>query len=144
MLPEVADQTCHFTQSQYTDTGPASPSTDAEMLGWQGSHYSTGVKVSGLTGQGKAGTDPRVSHSGGGPFTTTPWRWTLYHYTLEVDPLPLHPGSGPFTTLPLDPGGGVSVKVTDQSSQSHQLASFAWVFSRTAECGFSTSCYASS
>ena len=25
---EVADQTFHLTQSQYTDTGPASPSTD--------------------------------------------------------------------------------------------------------------------
>ena len=25
---EVADQTFHFTQSQYTDTGPTSPSTD--------------------------------------------------------------------------------------------------------------------
>ena len=38
---EVADQTFHLTQSQYTDTGPTSPSADPIMLGaWQGSHWS--------------------------------------------------------------------------------------------------------
>ena len=38
---EVADQTFHLTQSQYTDTGPISPSTDPITLGaWQGSHWS--------------------------------------------------------------------------------------------------------
>ena len=38
---EAADQIFHLTQSQYTDTGPASPSTDPIMLGaWQGSHLS--------------------------------------------------------------------------------------------------------
>ena len=37
---EVADQTFHFTQSQYTDTGPTSPSTDPITPGaWQGSHW---------------------------------------------------------------------------------------------------------
>ena len=36
---EVADQTFHLTQSQYTDTGPASPSTDPITPGaWQGSY----------------------------------------------------------------------------------------------------------
>ena len=36
---EVADHTFHFTQSQYTDTGPTSPSTDPKTPGaWQGSH----------------------------------------------------------------------------------------------------------
>ena len=36
---EVADQTFHFTQSQYTDTGPTSPSTDPiTPVAWQGSH----------------------------------------------------------------------------------------------------------
>ena len=36
---EVADQTFHLTQSQYTDTGPTSPSTDPITPGaWQGSH----------------------------------------------------------------------------------------------------------
>ena len=38
---EVADQTFHLTQSQYTDTGPTSPSTDPISPGaWQGGHWS--------------------------------------------------------------------------------------------------------
>ena len=38
---EIADQTIYLTQSQYTDTGPISPSTDPIPLGaWQGSHWS--------------------------------------------------------------------------------------------------------
>ena len=38
---EVADPTFHHTQSQYTDTGPTSPSTDHITPGaWQGSHWS--------------------------------------------------------------------------------------------------------
>ena len=37
---EVADQTFHLTQSQYTDTGPTSPSADPITPGaWQGSHW---------------------------------------------------------------------------------------------------------
>ena len=38
---EAADETFHLTQSQYTDTGPTSPSADPITLGaWQGSHWS--------------------------------------------------------------------------------------------------------
>ena len=38
---EVADQTIYLTQSQYTDTGPTSSSTDPIIKGvWQGSHWS--------------------------------------------------------------------------------------------------------
>ena len=38
---EVADQTFYLTQSQYTDTGPTSPSSDPITPGaWQGSHWS--------------------------------------------------------------------------------------------------------
>ena len=38
---EVADQKFYPTQSQYTDTGPTSPSVDPIMPGtWQGSHWS--------------------------------------------------------------------------------------------------------
>ena len=38
---EVAFQTFHLTQSQYTDTGPTSPSTDPITSGaWQGNHWS--------------------------------------------------------------------------------------------------------
>ena len=39
---EVADWTFHITQSQNTDTGPTSPSTDPVTPGaWQGSHWSS-------------------------------------------------------------------------------------------------------
>ena len=38
---EDADQTFYLTQSQYTDTGPTSPSADPITPGaWQGSHWS--------------------------------------------------------------------------------------------------------
>ena len=38
---EAADQTFHLTQSQYTDTGPTSPSADPTTPGaWQGSRWS--------------------------------------------------------------------------------------------------------
>ena len=41
---EVADQTFHLTQSQYTHTGPTSPSADPRTPGaWQGSHWSASV-----------------------------------------------------------------------------------------------------
>ena len=37
---EVADQTFHLTQTQYTDTRPTSPSADPTTPGaWQGSHF---------------------------------------------------------------------------------------------------------
>ena len=39
---EAADQTLYLTRSQYTDTGPTSPSADPITPGaWQGSHWST-------------------------------------------------------------------------------------------------------
>ena len=38
---EVADPTFYLTQSQYTDTGPTSPSADPRTPGaWQGNHWS--------------------------------------------------------------------------------------------------------
>ena len=41
---ELADQTFHLTQSQYTDTRPTSPSADPITPGaWQGSHWSANV-----------------------------------------------------------------------------------------------------
>ena len=47
---EVADQTLIFTQSQYTDTGPTSPSADPRMPhSWQGSHWSADIQVTGMT-----------------------------------------------------------------------------------------------
>ena len=47
---EVADQTFHLTQSQYTYTGPTSPSADPITPGaWQGSHWSANFEVTGMT-----------------------------------------------------------------------------------------------
>ena len=47
---EDADQPFHLTQSQYTDTGPTSPSTDPVTPGaWQGSHWSANFEVTGMT-----------------------------------------------------------------------------------------------
>ena len=47
---EVADQTFHLTQSQYTDTGPTSPITDTITPGtWQGSHWSADFEDTGMT-----------------------------------------------------------------------------------------------
>ena len=50
---EVADQTFHLTQSQYTDTRSTSPSTDpitpGALQGNQGCHWSANFKVAGMT-----------------------------------------------------------------------------------------------
>ena len=47
---EATDQTFHLTQSQYTDTGPTSPSADPITPGaWQGSHWSANFEVTGMT-----------------------------------------------------------------------------------------------
>ena len=47
---EVAYQTFHLTQSQYTDTRPTSPKTDPMMPGaWQGSLWSANFEVTGMT-----------------------------------------------------------------------------------------------
>ena len=47
---EVADPTFHLTLSQYTDTGPISPSTDPITPGvWQGSQWSANFYVTGMT-----------------------------------------------------------------------------------------------
>ena len=47
---EVADQTFYLTQSQYTDTGPTSPSVDPITPGaWQGRHWSANFEVTGMT-----------------------------------------------------------------------------------------------
>ena len=47
---QVADQTFYLTQSQYTDTGPTSPSVDPITPGaWQGSHWNANFEVTGKT-----------------------------------------------------------------------------------------------
>ena len=68
---EVADQAFYLTQSQYTDTGPASPSADPISPGaLQGSHWSANFEVAGMTEPGKipsqVGFESRILPSGGG------------------------------------------------------------------------------
>ena len=47
---EVAGQTFYLTQSQYTDSGPTSPSADPITPGtWQGSHWNANFWVTGMT-----------------------------------------------------------------------------------------------
>ena len=67
---EVADPTFCLTQSQYTDNGLTSTSTDPIMPGaWQGSHWSANFEVTGMTRPGKipsqAGFKPRIFRSRG-------------------------------------------------------------------------------
>ena len=47
---EVADQTFYLTQSQYTDTGPSSPSADPITPGtWQDRNWRANFEVTGMT-----------------------------------------------------------------------------------------------
>ena len=62
---EVADQTFCLTQSQYTDTGPTSPSPDPIMPGaCQGSHCTANFKVTGMTRPRKKSLRKRDSNPG--------------------------------------------------------------------------------
>ena len=62
---EVADPTFYLTQSQYTDTRPASPSADPIMPGaWQGSHWSANFEVTGMTRPRKKSRRKRDSNPG--------------------------------------------------------------------------------
>ena len=62
MKIEAADPILHLTQSQYTDTGPTSPSTDPILSGaWQGSHWSANFEVTGMT---RSGNIPQDSNPG--------------------------------------------------------------------------------
>ena len=75
---QVADQTFYLTQSQYTDTGPTSPSADPIPPGaWQGSHWSANFWVTGMT-------RPRRKRDS-----------NLGSSALEADALPLGQRGGP-------------------------------------------------
>ena len=92
---EVADQTFYLTQSQYTDTGPTSPSADPMMPGtWQGSHQSANFWATGMT---QAGTSwrkwelkPRSAAHGVDALTTRPMRrWMLSNQETNAQ-TPVH------------------------------------------------------
>ena len=73
---EVADPTFYLTQSQYTDTGPTSPSADPITPGaWQGSQWSANFEVTGMTRPRKNPGAKRDSNPGSS--------------ALEADALPL-------------------------------------------------------
>ena len=60
---KVAHPTFHLTQSQYTDTGPTSPSTDPLSPGdWQGIHWSASFEVTDMTRPGKIPSQAEFEH----------------------------------------------------------------------------------
>ena len=67
---KVADQTCRLTKSQFTDTGPTSPSTDpiTPSTCRQGSHQRTNFKETGMTQPGKSHTGKEGLNSKSSPF----------------------------------------------------------------------------
>ena len=100
---EVADPTFYLTQSQYTDTGPTSPSADPiTPFAWQGSHRSANFLVTGMTRPRKISRRKRDSNPGSS--------------ALEADALPLgqrggRPPREPQTQgwNPAAPGGVIPV-----------------------------------
>ena len=87
---EVADETFCLTQSQYTDTGPTSPSADPIMpSAWQGSQWSGNFEVTGMTRPRQNSQSKRDSKTGSSALevdalTTKPTRGSthLMHSTL--------------------------------------------------------------
>ena len=82
---EVADPTFYLTQSQYTDTGPTSPSADPITPGaCQSSHWSANFEVIGMTRPRKKSRRKRDSNPGPSaleadalttrPTRRSPWR----------------------------------------------------------------------
>ena len=73
---------CYLTQSQYTDTGPTSPSNDPEMPGtWQDCHYvwSTNSTVTGVTWPRTAKLNPWICNTWGGHLSTWPTSLKAIH-----------------------------------------------------------------
>ena len=80
-LRQVTDPTFYLTHTQYTDTGPTSPSTDPIPPGdCQGSHWGANVDVTGVTPPGKKSprskpeSNPGCSALGADVLTTRPTR----------------------------------------------------------------------
>ena len=89
---EVADQTFHLTRSQYTDTGPTSPSADTlTPVAWQGSHWSANFEVTGITRPRKKSRRKRDPNPGSSALeadalTTTPTRRWLHNKERRQSP----------------------------------------------------------
>ena len=91
---EVADQTFHLTQSQYTDTGPTGPRAEPISPGvWQGIHCSTYFEVTDMTrhgkfSTGKVGIEPGFAALKANTLTTRPKRRHLPQAKDEPTSLP--------------------------------------------------------
>ena len=71
---EVADPTFHLTQSQYTDTGPISPSTDPIKPGaWQDSHRSANFYVTSMTRPRKISGASGIRNPGSSTLEANAW-----------------------------------------------------------------------
>ena len=86
---EAADPAFHLTQSQYTDTGPTSPSADPITQGvWQGSHWSANFLCHWYDSTPKKSRRKRDSNPGpsaleADALTTRPTRWLTKTMTGE-------------------------------------------------------------
>ena len=119
---EVADQTFYLTQSQYTDTGPTSPSADPLPPGaWQGCHWSANFSVTVMTRPGKipahAGFEPWVFCSRGRHFTHSANEVVTQQGKSPVRKVGIAPRSASlkadaFTTGPVDCLVGLVVKAS--------------------------------
>ena len=68
---ELTYQIFYLTQSQYTDTGPSSPSADTNTRGvWQGSPWSVKFKITCMTRPGKSLRSKRESNLVSGALET--------------------------------------------------------------------------
>ena len=87
---EVADQTFYLTQSQYTDTGPTSPSSNPITPGvWQESHWSANFWVTGMARSRKKSRRKRDSNTESSALeadalTTRPTRRWPKHTCAEI------------------------------------------------------------
>ena len=99
---EVARQTFYLTRSQYTDTGPTSPSANPVTPGaWQGSYSSTNVDVTGSAGPVPGSTGPVPGSTGPVPGSTGP-------VTGSTGPVPGSPGPVTGSTGPGEKNHGES------------------------------------
>ena len=74
---ELAGQTFHLTQSQYTDTWPTSPSVDPCTPGaWQGSHWGAKFLNPGASGDSNPGSSALEVDA----LTTRPMRWYITNW----------------------------------------------------------------
>ena len=104
---EVADRTFHLTQSQYTDTGPTTPSADPITPGaWQGSHWSASFLSHWYDSTPEKSRHKRDSNPGSS--------------ALEADALPPGQRGGPL----MGSGGrwGMTMPCTAQSGSTMQVA----------------------